>query len=80
MKKGCMCFIYVDETIFAGPYAGLLEQEIRSLRVASDECDHSFQLRDEGEVGDFIVIRIENQKDNSFFLTQTGFIEKVIKA
>jgi hypothetical protein len=39
-----------------------------------------FQLRDEGEVGDFLGIRIEKQKGNSFPLTQTGLIEKVIKA
>jgi hypothetical protein len=59
LKKGCICVVYVDDTIFAGPDAKMLEQEIRSLGVASDECDHSFQLRDEGEVGDFLGIRIE---------------------
>jgi hypothetical protein len=70
----------VDDTILVGPDAKMLEQEIRSLGVASDECDHSFQLRDEGEMGFFIGIRIEKQKGNAFLLTQTGLIEKVIKA
>jgi hypothetical protein len=37
-------------------------------------------LRDEGEVGNFLGIIIEKQKRNSFILTQTGLIEKVIKA
>jgi hypothetical protein len=31
-------------------------------------------------VGDFLGIRIEKQKVNAFLLTQTGLIEKVIKA
>jgi hypothetical protein len=35
-------------------------------------------LRDEGEVGDFLGIRIEKQKGNTFLLTQTGLIDKVI--
>jgi hypothetical protein len=80
LKKGCICVVYVDDTIFAGPDAKMLEQEIRSPVVASDECDHSFQLRDEGEVGYFLGIIIEKQKGNAFLLTQTGLIEKVIKA
>jgi hypothetical protein len=75
-----MCVVYVDDTIFAGPDAKMLEQEIRPLGVASDEYDHSFQLRDEGEVGDFLGIRIKKQKGNAFLLTQTGLIEKVINA
>jgi hypothetical protein len=36
-------------------------------------------LRDEGEVGDFLGIRIKKQKGNTFLLTQTGIVDKVIK-
>jgi hypothetical protein len=80
LKKGYICVVYMDDTIFAGPDAKILEKEIRSLVVALDECVHSFQLRDEGEVGGYLAIRIEKQKGNAFILTQTGLIEKVIKA
>jgi hypothetical protein len=59
MKKNCICVVYVHDTIFAGPDASLLDNEIRSLGVKEYECDHSFQLRDGGEVGDFLGIRIE---------------------
>jgi hypothetical protein len=79
MKKDCICVVYMDDTMFAGPDALLLEREIKSLGVKEDKCDHSFQLRDEGEVGDFLGIRIEKQKGNSFLLTQNVLIEKVIK-
>jgi hypothetical protein len=62
MKRYCICVVYVDDTIFAGPDALLLEREIKSLGVKEDQCNRSFQLRDEGEVGDFLGIRIEKQK------------------
>jgi hypothetical protein len=71
MKKGCICVVDVDAKIFVGPEAALLEQEIKSLGVASDECHHSFQLLDQVEVGDFLGIRIDKPKNNSFLLTQT---------
>jgi hypothetical protein len=59
MKVVCICVIYVNDTIFAGPDAKKLAKEITSLRVSSDDNQHSFQLRDEGEVGDFLGIRIQ---------------------
>jgi hypothetical protein len=80
MNKGCICAVYVDDTIFAGTEVIILEREIKSLGVISDECRESFQLRGEGEVGYFLGIRIEKQKNNSFILTQTGLIAKLMKA
>jgi hypothetical protein len=80
MKAGCICVIYVDDTIFAGPDAEKLSKEITSLGVSNDENQHSFQLRDEGEVGDFLVIHIQKQGAGKFLLTQTGLIEKTLKA
>jgi hypothetical protein len=80
MKSGIICVVYVDDTIFAGPESDKLATEINSRGVSNDENQHSFQLRDEGEVGDFLGIRIAKQGDGVFLLTQTGLIEKVIKA
>jgi hypothetical protein len=80
MREGCICVVYVDDTIFAGPDADKLAAEIKSLGVSSDENQHSFQLRDEGEVGDFLGIRIQKQGAGKFLLTQTGLIEKTLKA
>jgi hypothetical protein len=50
-----------------------------SLGVVSDECDHCFQLRDEGEVGDFLGIRIKKREGQLFLPDSNWFIEKVIK-
>jgi hypothetical protein len=54
--------------------------EICGLGVNSLEQRHSFQLRNEGEVGDFLGIRIQKEGNDKFNLTQTGLIDKVITA
>jgi hypothetical protein len=66
MKKGRICAVYVDDTIFTGPEVALLEQEIKSLGVTSDECHQSFQLRDKRELGDFLGIGIEHRRRTPF--------------
>jgi hypothetical protein len=63
MKKDCICIVYVDDTIYDGPDELLLEREIKYLGVKEDQCDHFFQLRDEGEVQDLLGIRIEKKRE-----------------
>jgi hypothetical protein len=70
----------VDATIFARPNTAKIQGEIKSFGVSKFEEQHKFELRDEGEVGDFLGIRIKKQADGTFYLTQTGLIEKVLKA
>jgi hypothetical protein len=80
MKKDLMCVIYVDDTVFAGPDATKIQEEIKSLSISKLEEQHKFELRDEGEVGDFLGIRITKQSDGTFYITQTGVMEKFLKA
>ena len=56
MKQGIICVCYVDDTIFAGADPDVLEAEIQSLGVNNKEQRHTFQLRNEGEVGAFLGI------------------------
>ena len=72
MKAGVICVINVDDTILAGPDSKAIEEVITSLGVENEEQQHKFELRDEGEVGDFLGIRIENSSPSQFTLTQTG--------
>jgi hypothetical protein len=58
MKKGIICVVYVDDNIFAGPDCALIDAEIQGMGVSSKEQSHSFDLRDEGQVGNFLGIRI----------------------
>ena len=78
MKSDMICLIYVDGTIIAGPDPIAIEKLIKSLGVAEDEKIHTFELRDEGEVGAFLGIQIERHENDNFYLTQTGLIKKVL--
>jgi hypothetical protein len=80
LKKDMICVVYVDDTIIAGPDADKIEELITSLGVAKEEQQHTFELRDEGQVGDFLGIRIERCAHNTFMLSQSGLINKVLKA
>jgi len=81
MKNDIICVVYVDDTILAGPIAADLEEEIRKLGVDESEHQHVFELRNEGEVGDFLgIIRIKQTGPKQFYLTQTGLIDKVLLA
>ena len=59
MKKDMICVIYVNDTVLASPDAKALEEIITSLGIAEKEQRHTFELRDEGEVGGILGIRIE---------------------
>ena len=78
MKKGILCVVYVDDTIFAGADSSILEEEIRLLGVNDTEQRHSFQLRNEGEVGAFLGIQITKTGPRTFELVQSGLIAKVL--
>ena len=58
-----ICVVKVDDTILAGPNAKSIKEEIKGIEIRQDEQRHSFELRDEGEVGYFLGISIERQKD-----------------
>ena len=79
MKKYVICIIYIDDTILARLDAVALEEVIKSLGTAEEEQQYTFELRDEGEVDDFLGIRIEKTGSKKFTLTQTGLIAKVMK-
>jgi hypothetical protein len=59
MKRGMMCVVYVDDTIFAASTVEEIEHEITSLGIAADTQTHTFALRNEGEVSAFLGIQIE---------------------
>jgi hypothetical protein len=79
MKHNMIVVVYVDDTIIAGPDPNKIEELIKDLGVGDEEERETFMLRDEGSVGDFLGIRIEKCANDSFTLSQTGLIEKVIK-
>ena len=80
VKKGVICVVYVDDAIFGGKNGDDLEREITSLGVAAHEQRHKFELRNEGEVGNFLGIQIKKTGPREFYLRQPGLTDKVLKA
>jgi hypothetical protein len=78
LKKDMMVVVYVDDTIICGPDSKEIEKLIVDLGVSDDEHREVFELRDEGNVGDFLGIRIEKRGD-SYLLTQKGLTDKIIR-
>jgi len=66
MKNGIIFVVYVDDTIFSGADGEELEKEIAILGVQSNKVSHSFQLQNEGKVGNFLGIRFEKRVPMSF--------------
>ena len=80
LKRGMICVVYVDDTIFATKDTADLDAEIKALGISTSEQQHTFALRDEGEISAFLGIQIKKTGRNEFFLTQTGLIDKVLEA
>ena len=80
LKRGLICVVYVDDTIFAGADVPALEREITALGISTKEQRHTFHLRNEGSVSAFLGIQIEKTGPSTFHLTQTGLIAKVLAA
>ena len=59
MKQAMAFVIYVDDTVIVGLDSVAIEEPITNLGIAKNEQHHSFDLREESEVGDFLGICIE---------------------
>ena len=73
-EKGMICVVYVDDTIFATANPEDLDAEVKALGISTKEQQHSFSLRDEGEVSAFLGIQIKKTGPNAFFL-DTNWID-----
>jgi hypothetical protein len=49
-----------------------------SLGIVDNNMKHTFTLRDEGEVSDFLGIQMKRLTSNRFQLTQLGLIDKIL--
>ena len=74
-----ICIVYVDDTIIASPISEPIDELIISLGITDEEQRHTFELHNEGKVGDFFGIRIKKSGPSRYTLTQTGLIAKVLK-
>lgn len=72
MKTNIICVIYVDDTIFFSPKNSIIDTHINHLK-------QNFELIDEGDVNEFLGIKIQKEKDGTIIMTQPGLIDQIIK-
>jgi hypothetical protein len=66
--------LYTDDSILAGPDEKKIEQKvIKDLRAAD------LELTEEGDLQDFLGVRIERKKDGSILLSQPHLIDQILK-
>ena len=67
--------VYIDDCIVFGPNAQALDQVVKDLRT----CPQQFTVEDQGDVGDFLGIRIKKKKDGSIHLSRPQLIDSIIQ-
>jgi len=71
-RKDCILVVYTDDCLIFGPSAAQVQAVIRSLQT-------TFLLKDEGEVKDFLGIRVHRDPNHrTITLTQPGLIDSVL--
>ena len=74
--RGSVIFlVYIDDCIVFGPNAQALDQVVKDLQA----CPQQFTVNDQGDVGDFLGIRIKKNKDGSIHLSQPQLIDSFIQ-
>ena len=71
--RGSVIFlVYVDDGIFLGP-------SDEDIRKAFDEIrNNGFNISDEGELDDYLGVKIQRGKDGHIYLTQPHLIQQII--
>ena len=54
--------VFIYDTIHASTNTGSIEEEIKSIRIWQDKQCHSFELRDEVKVGDFLAYEFNDRE------------------
>ena len=67
--------VYIDDCIIFGPD----EQSIDTIITDLCACSHRFTINDQGNIGDFLGIQVQNHSERSIQLTQPQLIDSIIK-
>ena len=78
LKKGIICAVYVDDTMFLADNDKIIDQHISSLKALD------FDLTDEGDIEAFLGVQVERTTDkngnvNTIKMSQPGLSETIIK-
>ena len=74
--RGSIIFlVYIDNCIIFGPDGCSIDTIVADLRA----CTHRFSVDDQGDIGDFLGIHVQNLSDRTIQLTQPQLIDSIIK-
>ena len=78
--KGKTVFaFYVDDGIFAGPDAAEIDKLIAELRKRQKGEEKGFKVTDEGDLSDYLGVKITKHKNGTISLTQPQLIDSILK-
>ena len=69
-----VCVTYVDDCLFFAPNSANIDNMIQAL------CDDNYTLEIEDEVAGYLGVHLKHNDDKPIPLTQTGLIDRIIKA
>ena len=73
LKEKLYTFFYVDDSILLGPDPAELDEIIEQMKQAD------LELTVEGDMADFLGVKIEHKEDGTIHLTQPHLIESILK-
>jgi Reverse transcriptase (RNA-dependent DNA polymerase) len=74
ISENVVCIVYVDDTLFFSSSQSHINQTLEHLR------SEGLELNVEDDVAGFLGVHMKRQSDGSIEMTQTGLIERIIKA
>ena len=73
LKKDITCLLYVDDTLFFSKSDDIIDSHINSLKTLG------FDLTDEGDVENFLGVKVEKFPNNQIKMSQPSLIDTAIK-
>ena len=74
MKDDIICCVYVDDTFFFAKTDEIIDEHIKQLQ------DLNFELTDEGDVENFLGVKIDKLDQGSFKMSQPALTDTIITA
>ena len=71
-KDGILFIVYVDDAIIIGPNKRKIDEIIESLKK-------DYKLKDEGDLNEYLGIKMQRLEDGSRKLTQPALIKRILK-
>ena len=72
-RGSCIYVLYTDDSVLTGPDPKELDQVIKDLK------NIGLNLTSEGDMGDFLGVKIEKQEDGKCHLSQPHLIDQILK-